>query len=379
MLMSYLQYYLFKNTRIFEAKSEEEKLKIFAFRYKVYHEEYAMVEKYDHEQRILKDSIDDHKQLILTYTTSKNNISSTCRSFYSELGQIFDDLKSKYFLEHIPLVDNQSLGFTERLAINRGKRGRYIIVSQTIYTATRLIRDLETYFSFASCAPGLLRHYMRLGYRPYSNNILQFDDRIEIPIAVMPDLEFLKSMGSPIYPIMKKHCPRAVLDQYENYRPDLLGNYLTQKLSIDDLDMSDISRHKKSFLHHLKIKTLNFLIKNGFFLNITKGQLLFSEKEHYQVHFVVLSGTLVLSKRNVELIKIHPGDIIGELGTHHDNYSRCVSVSALAECRLLVLPRNIARMLSRYDNSLYSNFLESYSKSIALRERKLIVKIIAGK
>ncbi|MDX1838042.1 hypothetical protein DIZ81_09510 [Legionella taurinensis] len=379
MLSCYLKYHLFRQVRVFEARSEEEKEQVFNFRYRIYHEEYKMIEPgYDHQRKILKDELDTHKQIILTYTVTKQAISSTCRSHYFQQTACPREMDGKYGLPELSIPSQHTLALSERLAVDKNIRGKYLAMVQTVYIATRLIRDLSTYFSFASCAPSLLRHYSRLGYRPYTSKLLQFDDRLEIPIAVIPDLKFLKESGSPVYPLMKKYCDPALLKQYEHYRPDILKNYLTQDASLDDLASDAFLKRRKSFFYHLKRPTADFLIRNGFFLTLPENGVLYTEKEHQQCQFVVISGQLILSKRGHTLIQLHAGDIVGEFGTFHDNYCRCVTVKAISDAQLLVLPRGILRKLYCFDTQLYANFTESYLKSIALREKKLICKLISS-
>lgn len=237
MILTYLKYHILKCIPVKEASTEEEKIKIYKFRYEVYHEEHKMIEEtYDHQQKILKDEFDDKQNSLHTYTTNKKNISSACRVHYLERGLVPEENNLKYFLHELPLAHNQSIAFAERLAVQRYKRGKYLVVLQTIHISTRLIRDFNNYFSFASCAPGLLKHYMLLGYRPYTTELIQFNDRVEIPIVVMPDMQFLKNMKSINYPLMKKYCPKSLKDDYENFRPDVLENYLTSDKTIDDID-----------------------------------------------------------------------------------------------------------------------------------------------
>lgn len=378
MLLTYLKYHLLKHISVKEAVTEKEKNRIYEFRYRVYHEENKMIEKnYDHQQKTLKDALDDKNNSILSYTTIKNNIASTCRTHYLDRNLVSEEDSLKYFLDELPLDSNQCIAFTERLAIEKGMRGKYLIASQAIHMSTRLCRDFGSYFSFSSCSPGLLRHYMQLGYRPYSTELIQFNDRVEIPIVVMPDMQFLRNMKSIIYPPLNKYCSKSLKSNYENFRPDVLENYITFNKTIDDIDSTAFLKHKKSFLYHLKKETINYVIKNCYFLNLRKGALLFSEKEHHQERYIVLLGELVISKAGTTIMNIHPGDIVGEFGTFHDNYLRHVSVTALEDCRLMVIPRSFERKLFKFDSLLYINFIESYIKSISNTEKKLIIKFLS--
>jgi|GEM_PF-6370155 len=379
MLLTYLKYHLLKRIPVKEAVTEEEKSRIYQFRYQIYHDEYKMIEEnYDHHQKTLKDPLDDKNNSILSYTTSNNNIVSTCRAHYSDRGLVSEEDSLKYCLDELPLASNQSIAFTERLAIGKGVRGKYLIASQAIHLSTRLCRDFDSYFSFSSCSPGLLRHYMQLGYRPYSTKLIQFNDRVEVPIAVMPDMRFLRRMNSILYPALNKYCSKSLKSNYENFRPEVLENYIAANKTIDDIDCTSFLKHKKSFLYHLKKDTINYVIKNCYFLNLKKGSLLFSEKERHQERYIILLGELVISKTGTTIMTIHPGDIVGEFGTYHDNYLRHVSVTALTDCRLMVISRDFERKLFKFDSLLYINFMESYIKSLSNREKKLIIKFFSN-
>lgn len=55
MILTYLKYHILKCIPVKEASTEEEKIKIYKFRYEVYHEEHKMIEEtYDHQQKFLK-------------------------------------------------------------------------------------------------------------------------------------------------------------------------------------------------------------------------------------------------------------------------------------------------------------------------------------
>lgn len=69
---------------------------------------------------------------------------------------------------------------------------------------------------------------------------------------------------------MNKYCNNSLKALFENYRPDVLANYITADKTIDDIDISSCLKRKKSFLYHLKTRTINFLIKNCYFLNLKK-------------------------------------------------------------------------------------------------------------
>ncbi|RAP34651.1 hypothetical protein B1207_15350 [Legionella quinlivanii] len=380
MLSTYFKYRILECIPVKEASSEFEKDKIYKFRYEIYHNEYKMIEEnFDHQRKILKDVIDDKKNSILTYTTSKNNLSSTCRAYYLNCNEISEEEKLKYYLHELPLPPNPLITFVERLAVTRSKRGKYLAAAHATHLATRLFRDLNSYFTFSSCSPGLLKHYMQLGYRPYTTELLQFDDRVEIPIVVMPDMAFLKKIKSILYHPMNKYCSNSLKSTYNNFRPEVLENFMTSTKTIDNLDSTFYTKYKKSFLYHLKKETINFIIKNCYFLNLRKGMMLFSEKEHHQEKFIILSGHLSISKLAKTIMQAHPGDIVGEFGTYHDNYLRYTSVTALEDCQLMVIPRGFEKKLFRFDSSLYINYMESYTKSLSLRERKLIINVLNQK
>lgn len=376
MFLSYLKYYLFNFADIQESHTQEEKDQIYRFRYKIFNEECKMIEKYDHESKILKDDMDGHPNSFNAYTKRDGSITSACRFHYSNVEKLEESLRTKYAISELPLNKDDMVSFTERFAIERSLRGKYIAIATTIYISKRSIKDLNCYLSFSTCAPALLKYYMTLGFRPYTTKLQQYNDRVELPVAVIPDMPFLERYNTPNYPLMKKHCPKDLKDRFENYNLNVMKELFALMTVEEILDKHAITKRHKSFLCQLRPETLLFLIKQGFFMKIKKGMMIYNEKEHHQEKFLVLEGGLYETKSNIKLISLYPGDIFGEFGSHFDHYKRFVSVYAEHDSIVLVLPRNIASQLMRFNKELYKNFMESYLQSIADREKKLITLLI---
>ncbi len=359
------------------AKTTDEKDKIYRFRYAIYHDEYSLIESnYDHEQKRLKDSIDDADTSFHFYMGSQEKIVCCCRVYKTPFNDLPAKEKGTYYINTLGTSDNISIA--ERLLVEKSRRGKYFVPALSHYSAYTMIAKEDTFFCVASCAPSLVKHYMQLGFRPFVDKVIQYEDRIEIPIAVIPDLSFLKKAGSAIYPMMKQNAPSDLLKQYDNYRSDVLSNFM--------LDPNDIERimdfyphmHEKSFLRHIKKKLLDYIMESSFIMHIDENHVLFDEIERQQIQFILLSGELHIYKQGVFITNVKPGEIIGEFGTYHDNYLRTVTVKASKPSVLLVLPRLFSLKLLHHDKLMYYNFMESFLKSLAIREKKIMLTIIEG-
>ena len=55
-------------------------------------------------------------------------------------------------------------------------------------------------FNFCDCAPGLVNLYERLGYRRYTENFVDPEFGLSIPLVLLvEDVEYLKSVHSPFW------------------------------------------------------------------------------------------------------------------------------------------------------------------------------------
>lgn len=375
MLQTYLKYLLLKLVSVKEACLEEEKNKIYKFRYQIYHNEYDMIEEnYDHKLKILKDPVDDQVNSIIAYTESKQKITSTCRLNVTKLNDVPVDIKKIYALDELMLKPDQNISFAGRLAVNNELRGRYLIASLSMFLANKCCQSYNCYHAIASCSPSLLRHYMQLGYRPYTKRLIQFPDRVEVPIAMIPDLIFLKNTRSIIYPIMKKYCNSPLFNKYQNYQSGMIESFIP---NLDLCNIMPFAIEKHTFLSELKTESINFILKNSLRLELQKNMILFSEIEHHQEKFILLAGELTISRLGEKIMVLKPGDVFGELGSQEDRYLRYVTVTSSQISTVIILPRHLENKLLRTNKLLYSNFMAAFLKAVSQREKLLISKFIS--
>lgn len=178
------------------ATTEEERQRIYQFRYSIYVEEMGKKLDYaDHKKQILRDDIDDQATLI--YMENEGQLIAACRFVFGDEGRIpvswFNQFDLKVFQPYRP----PAFSFSSRLMVAREFRATSVL-NTVIRKAYHFGRANGVRFDFIHCAPRLVPFYTRLGYRLYTECFQDPHSGTQRPLVlVMEDYDYLCALGSP--------------------------------------------------------------------------------------------------------------------------------------------------------------------------------------
>ncbi|MGA8048179.1 MAG: cyclic nucleotide-binding domain-containing protein [Dermatophilaceae bacterium] len=346
-----------------EAITREEREAVYAFRYKVYVEELGReLGGADHVGKVVCDDDDESVSSIHLYTGSINDISGTVRLRIWQAGQIPSHEFNVLSLESFPGIDGMVVSELGRLMIKPSLRGRLLLpalVREVYERGASAGVDL----GFCYCAPGLVQHYRKLGFRPYSAPLVPTVDGLHVALVGIPsDAAYLKSVGSPVASLVSRYYGEGA----GRRRPvDIasLGRLLDSDRSAIELEGEQVWREVEdgllrgadvsSVLDGLGATGVRKLTAKGFMLKVSGDTLVtkagYGEREMY----VVLDGTLeVLSTSGRRIAVLGRGDLFGELAFFRDDGRRTASVRSVSDCQLLVLRRHFLQELGTSDPDL---------------------------
>lgn len=180
------------------AESDEDRMRIFRFRYQVYVDEMRMpLDAIDPERGIVRDAVDDEARLYLR-ESAESQLIATVRQAIGTRG-IVDSMDAVFGTQRFrDFCADHELSFSARLAIRRDWRCSTVLRE----LGERLYRDLiaaGVRFDFMVCTPGLLSMYEAIGYQRYKPAVCYRDLGYRIPLVLdVEDHQHLLRLRSPL-------------------------------------------------------------------------------------------------------------------------------------------------------------------------------------
>lgn len=186
-----------------QARTDEERNKIYAFRYRVYISEMAKpMPEADHVNGLLYDAFDN--DAIHLYIERDSQIVGALRLIWGRNGWP-PAYSSWYDLPRFSHISPDKISFTGRLMVAKGHRNSALggILAREIYT---IGRDLGLLFDFIHTTPDLLAFFERLGHRRYKENFIDANLGCRIPMVLaLHDLRHLERCHSPFLSVAERY------------------------------------------------------------------------------------------------------------------------------------------------------------------------------
>jgi len=344
-------------TKVLQAGSEAEREAIFKLRYSIYGKELQRdYPGMDHARGILRQGEDEAPETRLYYTGSADAPTGTCRA------RIWDEpppeIVEELSLQRFPKV---RIAYLERLMVRPTLRGRLLLPALLWHGYEHMLRE-GVELCVLTCVPGLFRHYLRLGARPYGAKLVEGASATEVPLViVMHDPAHLKKMNSFMYPQMKKLARKSF--DLKPLEPLLAPE--AQPLVFDEKRIAqEIKQAGPPLFEGAAESTLKALAERAFILEVGAGEMLVRKGTADREMFVVLSGELEVEGRDA---RIKPGEPMGEIGFLGTPGIRTATVRAATKSRLLVLRRRFLDDLAEKDAAAAYKLTRNLSRALADR------------
>lgn len=187
---------------IIQTRTEEQRERIYRFRYSIYVEEMGKpMPGADHVRRTLRDELDDRSTHLMALRGDE--LIGTLRITWGADG-LPERFVNWYGLERFMGFPKEDLSFTGRMMVSAGLRSSAVSLALA-REAYRLGRERGVGFDFIHTTPALIPFFERLGHRRYAPEFLDPDLGPRTPmVLVLGDFEHLDSRQSPFGPLARE-------------------------------------------------------------------------------------------------------------------------------------------------------------------------------
>ncbi len=368
-----------KREKVHTAQSREEREAIYRLRYRVYIEELNknLAENVDHERKWIIDEQDEQEGTMLFYTGAPPDITGTVRINRWEPGQAPPEIQEKYSFQLFPGIEELVTGEAGRLIIKPSLRGKMILpaLARAAYEyACTGEKGLQLVFQY--CAPGLVRGYQRLGWRPYPGEVISTEDGIRVPLVLVPsDVRHLREVGSPLAPIGCKFFGPGKKECLDQTRFTAL---LDSRISPYELDAEMVwqeiqdelltgGRSSPLLLDNLTDAQVKMLISKGFMMEVPAGKTIIRQDLVEKEMFLIVEGVFEVVAGEKRVTILNKGDVFGEIALFLASGKRTAHVRSLTPGKVLILRRKFIDELSKRDSQLGHAILTNLCRILAER------------
>jgi GNAT superfamily N-acetyltransferase len=183
------------------ATTNEEKERVFRFRYEIYIQELGWPVQADHQRKVIVDQMDESGHIFYC-EDEKGEIIAVSRVNLAKEGDI--EFAEEYELERFKPFYPENVSTITRFMIHPSHRKTTITSALTKDLYEFGLRN-NIYLDFINTHPPLDDFYKRLGYRYYKPPIPHPDFGEAIPmVLVLPDVNHLEKVRSPLIRIARE-------------------------------------------------------------------------------------------------------------------------------------------------------------------------------
>lgn len=364
-------------TQVLVATTPEERHTIYQFRYNVYVEEMGKNPHYaNHTERILKDALDDTATLL--YLMMDGKIAATVRRNVLHTSALSVPLKNALAIDRFVSEFSEALlCFDSRFMIAPEWRNSFaagLIVAE-VY---KIGREQGLQFDFSHASPWLVPFYENLGFRRYTDNFLDEDAGLQIPMVMLfEDVDHLRSVHSPFYRLARRLPYSATArDWFMQAFPQQTQFFNPYQHSLQEVWEFWLKKRRShpnqsaAIFEDLAEDNIKKLLRHGAFHPVKAGEAILRLGDINNSMFVVLSGAVqrssVTPPATSATTTLGPYQIFGE-ATLFAELPSPEQVTALTDTELLVLPRqSMMRAMKTMPEAICQLFLYA-SRSVCER------------
>ncbi len=359
---------------VFGAASGEDDLQeIFTFRYRVYAEKMGRryIRDADHRARTIRDDLDEAGCHFTVKHQGRlvGSVRGHLIKNFAPDHPFRKEAREQYALEPFVAAYPDGIGFSSRLIIDPDHRQGPVLNRLLVHSFEAGLRN-GVHFGFVQCSPSLVDLYERLGYRRYTDNLVDPVFGYKVPmVLVLNDRDYLRSIRSPLARILERNTPGASAHpsvvwfnktlfpqgRKRTFRPDAL-----EKL-------------KAPILHGLSREDLSRFGKEGTILQARKGDTVIQQNGYGGSMFVILKGEAkaTVNGSGDAIADFRPGDVFGEISSVTGT-RRNAGVTMTEDSELFVFTRGHLERMMKTAPDLAAKVLLNISRILGCRLRYAI-------
>lgn len=341
-----------------EAKTSEEKERVFQFRYKIYAQELNKdLPGIDHDRKIFKeDELEDNSCILAAIDQDTGKIVGTIRSVMGSDRPLPDSLVDSFRLK--PLIDKigiKHISYSGAFMIDPAYRGK-TVASLLIGHIYILGISKGIQVDICKCELALVHLYYQIGYRPYlkPTRFSGFSG-FRQPLALTTiDSDYLCKTNSPLVPVLKDGTNDdhgATSELLSSIYP-CFGNPSvhpqTARALWAGLSLRSPSIVDRDLFNKMPEAVITRMLTRFPKITVTKGEYIYLKDERELGMGLLLDGEIGVTNEQGNnphfLAVLRPPDVFGEMAFFLEK-GRTASLVALMDSEFLLIPHHLLKRL----------------------------------
>lgn len=358
-----------------EVTTDREHEALFAFRYQVYVNEFAMTEEADHQRGWLRDEYDDHSTNYALF--EGDSVVGSLRIIRMSSVSDLDPFKIKFSMDQaLSEFGPEAIVTTSRFMIADRLRNTMAIF--------RLLRKFwedaaehETRLNYGDCSPYLLPFYERLGFRRYVDGYNDEAFGFKLPLLmIIRDHEFMRRVHSPFAEMNNSkgddgEARRWFAKTYPDFTKLDTASFLPAEVFFDLLAtrLADDPLHSIALLQGLSQSEAERFLSKATVVRFKPGHRIIGEGERDRTIYAIMSGVTEVRPKGTKrrtLAILGAGDTFGEIGFLTAS-QRTADVVAQTDGELLVLSGEFLEHFLRDEPIIAAKVLLNLARNLAGR------------
>ena len=360
------------------ASSDEDRERIFRFRYDVYVTEMGKnPAEADHQKKIIRDELDDDAHLL--YAEDEGHIIGTVRLNYRTEKKFPAVWEQIYAIEKFAPSFGEHISMTSRMMVAKDYRGSSVPAALVgaVYSTGR---EMGSKFDFCNCAPSLLEFYEQIGFRRFTDGFMDEDNGYHVPLVMLArDTQHLRQVRSPLYRVARQfeHEPETG-EWFQKNFPSYAGIANSRSRNTEEFwkQLSDQLAAPPAecipLFESLSDEEVSGFLRSGTVLSLQPGDRIIRQGDVGDEMYIILSGVAEAVSRKEEqehsLAIMSKGQIFGEVA-FISKAVRSADVNALTEMQVLIISKGFLTRAMRKQPEISAKVLFNLSLILAQRLR----------
>ena len=360
------------------ASSDEDRERIFRFRYDVYVTEMGKSPaEADHQKKIIRDELDDGAHLL--YAEDEGQIVGTVRLNCRSKKKFPYVWEQRYDIEKFAPLFGDHISMTSRMMVAKDYRGSSVPAALVgaVYSAGR---EMGSKFDFCNCAPSLLEFYEQIGFRRFTDGFMDEDNGYHVPLVMLVrDTQYLRQVRSPLYRVARnfEHDPETGA-WFQKTFPSHAGIANSRSRNTDEFwkQLSDQLAAPPAecipLFESLSDEEVSGFLRSGTVLSLQPGDRIIRQGDVGDEMYIILSGVAEAVSRKEDqehsLAIMSKGQIFGEVA-FISTAVRSADVNALTEMQVLIISKGFLTRAMRKQPEISAKVLFNLSLILAQRLR----------
>ena len=360
------------------ARRDEDRERIFRFRYDVYVTEMGKSPaEADHQKKIIRDELDEDAHLL--YAEDEGQIVGTVRLNCRSKKKFPDVWEQRYDIEKFAPSFGDHISMTSRMMVARDYRGSSVPAALVgaVYSAGR---EMGSKFDFCNCAPSLLEFYEQIGFRRFTDGFVDEDNGYHVPLVmVVRDTQYLRQVRSPLYRVARnfEHEPETGAWFQETF-PSHAGIANSRSRNTEEFwkqlsdQLVDPPTECIPLFESLSDEEVSNFLRSGTVLSLQPGDRIIRQGDVGDEMYIILSGVAEAVSRKEDqehsLAIMSKGQIFGEVA-FISTAVRSAEVNALTEMQVLIISKGFLNRAMRKQPEISAKVLFNLSLILAQRLR----------